>query len=649
VPNLTGGERMPMFVKRRGLLRYGTLITAFTGASAISATTANSAYAAPGDKNPSTAYVPVAEKGAPMGVATLDDKSKVPPALLPDLSAAYGRAAAAEVFATNFGTVGDGKADDTVPLQAALTAAAGKTLVITQTHRLLATLIPSNTLPTNIVFRAGAGLIMDADVMAISHQGTAGAAVPVTAGTTAGSPNITVADASTFASGSYLVLKSADTHSDPARISYRGMLARITAKMGNILTLDTVVYREMPTQPEAVPVTLAPRVTIEGGEFSHTKPLGPTGFKSALFCFTLTLGPTIRGIDAHDLGGPCLLASHVDGGSFSGNLTDLNNDADNGHFGYGVNVGGTTRYFRVIAGTARRVRHGFTTGNGGGPPVVYSVGDPFRNHVSSNFLVTEGKDAGLDTHAQGWGNILEPNVDSCRIGIQDRAQYTVFRGGIVSGATSYGAHISAESLGTLIDGTNFINTPSTAASVVRASSPTGVLKDVYIPMPPNSVPTVSGTGQVEVRGSSFMPGYNFSRPGTFGLIGKLGMALASTMDLKDLLVGLLGLPAGGATPLNLNGGAIAAGNLIGTGTTQGRVLRGVGTAAGDVPFRADSVTGATGDLGQFRTNGVIKTRVGPNGDVEVTDAASGIILRSPDGTRYRIGVANGGAVTVATA
>jgi len=36
-----------------------------------------------------------------------------------------------------------------------------------------------------------------------------------------------------------------------------------------------------------------------------------------------------------------------------------------------------------------------------------------------------------------------------------------------------------------------------------------------------------------------------------------------------------------------------------------------------------------------------------NGDVEVSQIASGIILKSPDGTRYRVTVANGGALTVA--
>lgn len=87
-------------IKRRGLLRFGTLVTAFTGASAISALGAKSAEAAPGDKNPPNTYVPIAEKGVASGVATLDVESKIPPAQLPDLSSTYGPTA--EGFTTAF-------------------------------------------------------------------------------------------------------------------------------------------------------------------------------------------------------------------------------------------------------------------------------------------------------------------------------------------------------------------------------------------------------------------------------------------------------------------------------------------------------------------------------------------------------------------
>ncbi|MBT2534309.1 hypothetical protein J7E83_19685 [Arthrobacter sp. ISL-48] len=73
-------------IKRRKLLRFGTLLTAF---SAMSGLGANAAHAGPGDKNPPSGYVPIAEKGAASGVATLDLESRIPRGQVPDLSTTY--------------------------------------------------------------------------------------------------------------------------------------------------------------------------------------------------------------------------------------------------------------------------------------------------------------------------------------------------------------------------------------------------------------------------------------------------------------------------------------------------------------------------------------------------------------------------------
>lgn len=110
-------------VERRGLLRLGTLITALTGASAISAFGAGVAKAAPGDKNAPNNYVPVAEKGAASGVATLDIESKIPIAQVPDLSAIYDRKGEVVIRPESFGAQGDGVADDTGPVRHAFEAA----------------------------------------------------------------------------------------------------------------------------------------------------------------------------------------------------------------------------------------------------------------------------------------------------------------------------------------------------------------------------------------------------------------------------------------------------------------------------------------------------------------------------------------------
>lgn len=73
------------------------------------------------------------------------------------------------------------------------------------------------------------------------------------------------------------------------------------------------------------------------------------------------------------------------------------------------------------------------------------------------------------------------------------------------------------------------------------------------------------------------------------------------------------------------------------GTTNSTALgaRAQASHSASVALGADTSTTATSQV-----------MVGAR-DVEITDAARGVILKSPDGTRYRITVANGGSLTVA--
>lgn len=165
-------------VKRRRLLRFGTLITAFTGASAISALGSSSAHAAPGDKNPSTDYVPIAQKGAASGVATLDLGSKIPPVQLPDLSTAYapvlmeGKGLVRKgdlVFnVMDYGAVGNGVVDDSASCQTAINALPEHaTLIFPGRHY-----IPGNlTVNKKYITLAGPGTLLDGKLV-IGTTGT---------------------------------------------------------------------------------------------------------------------------------------------------------------------------------------------------------------------------------------------------------------------------------------------------------------------------------------------------------------------------------------------------------------------------------------------------------------------------------------------
>ena len=58
-----------------------------------------------------------------------------------------------------------------------------------------------------------------------------------------------------------------------------------------------------------------------------------------------------------------------------------------------------------------------------------------------------------------------------------------------------------------------------------------------------------------------------------------------------------------------------------------------------------TILSSDGNVGIGTTTPASKLEV-DGGDIEVDDSASGLILRSPDGTRYRVTVANGGTLTV---
>jgi len=53
---------------------------------------------------------------------------------------------------------------------------------------------------------------------------------------------------------------------------------------------------------------------------------------------------------------------------------------------------------------------------------------------------------------------------------------------------------------------------------------------------------------------------------------------------------------------------------------------------------------SSGNVGIGTTSPASKLEV-DGGDIEIDDSASGLILRSPDGTRYRVTVADGGAIS----
>jgi hypothetical protein len=86
-------------------------------------------------------------------------------------------------------------------------------------------------------------------------------------------------------------------------------------------------------------------------------------------------------------------------------------------------------------------------------------------------------------------------------------------------------------------------------------------------------------------------------------------------------------------------------NVVKIGTEKGSA----GGIARDLVFETDATGRMTitssGNIGIGNTSPTSKLQV-TNGDIEVETIASGLILKSPDGTRYRVTAANGGTLSV---
>lgn len=92
-----------------------------------------------------------------------------------------------------------------------------------------------------------------------------------------------------------------------------------------------------------------------------------------------------------------------------------------------------------------------------------------------------------------------------------------------------------------------------------------------------------------------------------------------------------------------------------SGITQGLIFRtstriGGEHAAAEVPLIVKGVAAQTADLLQAQDSaGVIQSLISPTGEYENVGAGRGIILRSPNGTRYRITVSDAGALAAVAA
>lgn len=110
--------------------------------------------------------------------------------------------------------------------------------------------------------------------------------------------------------------------------------------------------------------------------------------------------------------------------------------------------------------------------------------------------------------------------------------------------------------------------------------------------------------------------------------------------------------------LSMSGGGSSTGNVLNLGSSTGDrgVIRNtLGAAAASATTAAITLEHLNGALDagdtliSFRDNSVEKFRQYSGGDAELMTTAAGVILRSPDGTRWKLTITNLGVVNVALA
>ena len=115
-------------------------------------------------------------------------------------------------------------------------------------------------------------------------------------------------------------------------------------------------------------------------------------------------------------------------------------------------------------------------------------------------------------------------------------------------------------------------------------------------------------------------------------VAQLATLLQTSFSLITLSGGLISLAA--------NGSATLASGLTVFSATGGLTLTdGLGVGGATTVFQADGSASIA--------NGHVS--ISTAGDIEIDDNTANVIIKSPDGTRYRIKVANGGALSTVPA
>jgi len=347
-----------------------------------------------------------------------------------------------DVSVVSYGA-GQGGADDTAAFQSAVNAAKvlGVGVFVPALPYTVAGTVSLSaiTQPMKITIEKGAVITQTADLPVFEAIGSFGAWTSTTANVTSGTRTLSVASTSAYASGDWIAISSSNTQ--PGGSDKIGYLRRIVGLTSTVVTFDSAVPRSLFTAQSAhiQKATFVPQIDIVGG--GRIRHATSANFKT-LVNLVLCRGPRVE-VELGPNGGPGVTFSHCLGGGTGEDfyVHDLVDDEAGGHFGYGINLAGSSRDMR-FRGIGEKCRHAITTNPGPNITNSNQYGEP--ENIVVDMETRDCTNKALDTHRAGWGIVFRPNhTGGSGGGIQIRSDNTHVQGGMIAGSNSVGIAVAS--------------------------------------------------------------------------------------------------------------------------------------------------------------------------------------------------------------
>jgi hypothetical protein len=375
-----------------------------------------------------------------------------------------------------YGAVGNGTADDTVVIQAAINAvpaAGGVVYFPAGTYRVTTTLLVTRGNITLAGEGMGASTIIAAVTMTgntpllqVASTAAAGADKALTLDTVLGITTVTMstADAATFAVGEDVLLKSNKLTDGESTTKAAGELHSITAintGTGVVTLNDTVL--DTYTLADAAKLTRIPmlrNVTVRDMSFTSAAPssaLSGGGFTRFWFIDNLTISRVEQHHAFHSMEIRSCLNSRIEQSYFH----HINDITPAGNLRYGVWIASASQNVTVADCQFSQTRHGITTGGVSGTNLngiqrnLTFTGCTSMQSDTAHYDVHDPADGVTITGCTAIGGMSYLLAVQAVVGIQVRGRNVVIANNIIRGIPGRGIMIfNAESHGATIIGNN---------------------------------------------------------------------------------------------------------------------------------------------------------------------------------------------------